>query len=270
MGQSYDEIPDNILEWIKKQEMFWVATCPLSADGHINVSPKGYKKTIHAISKNQFWWEDLCGSSIETVAHLRDNKRITILFQAFEGPPRICRLFGTGSFHEYGSEEYSKYIPDESRHPSSRAVIVVDIHKVGTSCGYSVPFYQFLSHRTQLLDHFGERELSYTDTPMKKFWVVYNSQSIDGLPGMIDGPSTEKELKNCWATEKESYKEANARRLALTSKPMSMSTVQGKQSRVMLGKMDLPDWIDQRTVVSFLLGVLCTMMLSYARQLIRM
>jgi len=214
MGQFFDEIPENVLEWLKKQEMFWVATAPLSAEGHVHVSPKGIKDTIHAISKNKFWYEDLSGSGAETIAHLRDNPRITILFHAFEGPPRVCRLFGKGTFHEYGSEDYSKYIPDGTRLPGSRAVIVIDIHKVGTSCGYAVPFYQFLSHRSQLLDVFDGREKPDSKFFLPRYWVEKNAKSMDGMPSVLDAPHVTCEFKNCWQDKKGSYEEANAARLA--------------------------------------------------------
>lgn len=118
MGQFYTEIPSFLIPWIKQQKMFWVATAPLSETGHVNVSPKGFNGTFHIVDQNKVWYEDMSGSGMttfscanlyirahligslgaETVAHLRENKRITVMFNAFEGPPRIVRLFGTGIF----------------------------------------------------------------------------------------------------------------------------------------------------------------------------
>ncbi len=113
MGKFYDEIPGYAMAMIKKQHMFWVATAPLSADGHVNVSSKGVEGTFHIIDSHTVWYEDLSGSGepthlpfpteplslssgVETISHLRENGRITILFNAFEGPPSIVRLFGRG------------------------------------------------------------------------------------------------------------------------------------------------------------------------------
>ncbi|TBU51643.1 hypothetical protein BD310DRAFT_833860 [Dichomitus squalens] len=151
MGQFYDEIPETHIAWIKKQEMFFVATAPLSADGHVNVSPKGVRDSFHVESRSRVWYEDLSGSGIETISHLKENKRITIMFCALEGAARILRIWGTGRVFEFGTPEYEELIPSEKRMTGSRAAIVVDVHKVGTSCGYAVPIYTFKSHRSALL-----------------------------------------------------------------------------------------------------------------------
>ncbi|KAK0217249.1 hypothetical protein IW262DRAFT_1396756 [Armillaria fumosa] len=208
MGKFYDEIPGYVMAMIKKQHMFWVATAPLSADGHVNVSSKGVEGTFHIIDSHTVWYEDLSGSGVETISHLRENGRITILFNAFEGPPSIVRLFGRGKFYEFGTPEYNALIRPETRHPGSRAVIMIDVHKVGTSCGYAVPFYEFKSHRTRLLEFAVKRELAdieaeeensavceppRADNGLKQYWVQQNTQSIDGLPGMAFGQhSTDK------------------------------------------------------------------------------
>ena len=144
-------------------------------------------------------------AGIETIAHLREagNARITVMFSAFQGPPRIARLFGTGAsrpyfgargltgagtVHEYGTPEYDALLPAHTRKPGSRAAIVVDVHKVGTSCGYAVPLYAFQAHRTRLLDYFArceERdrvEQGPAEKGLRAYWVEKNMQSIDGLP----------------------------------------------------------------------------------------
>ncbi|KAK0186847.1 hypothetical protein F5146DRAFT_1004909 [Armillaria mellea] len=167
MGKFYDEIPGYVMTTITKQHMFWM--------GSVNISSKGVEGTFHIIDSHTIWYEDLSGSGVETISHLRENGRITILFNAFEGPPSIVRLFGRGKFYEFGTPEYNALIPPETRHPGSRAVIMIDVHKVGTvrsfqlcgvsllikfqSCGYAVSFYEFKSHRTRLLEIAAEFEL---------------------------------------------------------------------------------------------------------------
>jgi len=120
MAKFYDEIPEWLFEWIQKQQMFWVASAPLSTQGHINVSPKGTENSFQVVNSKQVWYEDLTGSGmvynaygrlaagwlimcsgIETISHIRENGRVTIMFSAFDGPPRILRLFGVGklSYH---------------------------------------------------------------------------------------------------------------------------------------------------------------------------
>ncbi|CAE6451474.1 unnamed protein product [Rhizoctonia solani] len=168
---------DVIARWIEEQKCFWVATAPLSGKGHVNISPKGLtgtfkiidnktffyqdltgSGTFKIIDNKTFFYQDLTGSGVETAAHLRENGRITVLFNAFEGPPRICRLFGTGKFYELGSPRYNELIPPEERLSGSRAAVVVDVHKVGTSCGFSVPLYKLDGERTTLQDWTDELE----------------------------------------------------------------------------------------------------------------
>ncbi|KAJ3513024.1 hypothetical protein NLJ89_g3182 [Agrocybe chaxingu] len=158
MGHFVDEIPPHLAEWIQKQQMFWVASAPLSPDGHVNVSPKAIEATFHVVNSRRVWYEDLSGTGAETVSHIRENGRVTILFHAFEGPARIVRLYGKGFFYEIGTPEYEALLPADKRIPGSRAVIGLDVHKVGTTCGYAVPYYKFIGHRTQLVDWAARKE----------------------------------------------------------------------------------------------------------------
>jgi len=148
---------------------------------------------------------------VETISHLRENGRITILFNAFQGPPRICRLFGTGTVHEFGTLGYDALIPVNERKPGSRSAIIINVHKVGTvsivyffrfrsccypslqqSCGYAVPLYIFQSHRTKLLEFFDKKENAermappggVSDDGLKAYWALKNMKSIDGLEGL--------------------------------------------------------------------------------------
>ncbi|KZP32025.1 hypothetical protein FIBSPDRAFT_916615 [Athelia psychrophila] len=192
MGQFFDDIPPFLPPWLAEQEMFWVATAPLGGGGHVNVSPKGTRGCFHYVSPTRVWYQDLSGSGNETISHLREpgNGRITILFSAFQGPPRITRLFGTGTVHEYGTPEYDALIPVSERKPGSRSAIVIDVHKVGTSCGYAVPFYAFQAHRTKLLDFFDRRERAdraeggRSEKGLQAYWAQKNAESMDGMPGL--------------------------------------------------------------------------------------
>lgn len=200
MGKTYDSIPADLIEWALKQKMFWVATAPLSGDGHVNVSPKGVEGTFHIVNPNQCWYEDLTGSGVETISHLCENGRITVMFHAFDGAPRIMRFYGKGTVHEFGTPEYERLLPSDKRHISSRAAIVVDIHRVGTSCGWGIPKYVFQEERTNTWDYFRKMEAadqelaesghSPSEPPpegtrtMKYYWLLKNATSIDGLAGL--------------------------------------------------------------------------------------
>ncbi|KZV75212.1 hypothetical protein PENSPDRAFT_681178 [Peniophora sp. CONT] len=190
MGKTYDHIPEDMIEWGASQKAFWVATAPLDGEGHVNVSPKGVEGTFHFVDKNRVWYEDLTGSGAETVSHLRENGRITILFQAFDGGPRILRLFGKGHVHEFGTPEYEQLLPPGKRQPGSRAVIVVDVHRVGTSCGWGVPFYQYVGPRDTLVN-FGVKMEKDDGEPLKKYWNKTNVRSVDGLPSLQTAIATE-------------------------------------------------------------------------------
>ncbi|KAL1880783.1 hypothetical protein VTK73DRAFT_5168 [Phialemonium thermophilum] len=199
MGVFYEAIPDSLRDWIQKQKMFWVATAPLSGSGHVNVSPKG-GDYFGVLDARTFWYLELTGSGSETIAHLYEpgNARITVMMSAFEGPPRILRLFGTGQVLENGTQEFESFV---SRHgvrliPGTRSVIIVHIHQVGTSCGFSVPYYDFKAHRPILVDHFKKKEEKYLagneNERIDRYWAAKNAWSMDGLPAMKKGLETAK------------------------------------------------------------------------------
>ena len=180
MGKSYEALNDKLEAFIKAQHMFFVATAPLTPDGHVNVSPKGYD-TFRILSPNKVAYLDYGGSGIETHAHVLENERITLMFCAYEGKPNILRLYGRGSvcaFYDEGFDELMKLFPDYDR---ARAIIIVDLTRITDSCGFSIPFYEYQGERDQL-DR-THRHRSVED------WYEYrlsrNAESIDGLPGLI-------------------------------------------------------------------------------------
>ncbi|KAF9531429.1 hypothetical protein CPB83DRAFT_786776, partial [Crepidotus variabilis] len=205
MVHFFDEIPKDIMAWVQQQKMFWVATAPLAEDGHINLSPKGFEGTFHIVDPTTVWYEDMSGSGVETISHIRENGRLVIMFCAFEGPPQIIRFWGKGEVHEFDTPGYNALIPLAKRQPGSRSVIMLHITKVSTSCGFSIPFYTFRSHRMKLhkMAAFKEskdieaeaascyqaKARGYPDRPtagLKGYWEKNNVKSIDGLPGLQD------------------------------------------------------------------------------------
>ncbi|KAI0552318.1 pyridoxamine phosphate oxidase family protein [Xylaria curta] len=201
MGAFFEEIPENVMDWIVKQKVFWISTAPLSRHGHVNVSPKG-GDCFGVPDRRTFWYMDMTGSGNETISHLLEpgNGRVTILFNAFEGPPRILRLWGKGRVLEYGSPEFDEIVERENitTLPGTRSVIVVDIHQVGTSCGYQVPFFNFVEHRRVLEKYFETKvskfERGNEKESMDRYWALKNAWSMDGLPGMRRGLKAGKEF----------------------------------------------------------------------------
>ncbi|KAF2729716.1 hypothetical protein EJ04DRAFT_501861 [Polyplosphaeria fusca] len=194
MGVFYETIPDSLRPWIMEQKMLWVASAPLAGDGHINISPKG-GQYFGIINERTFWFMDLTGSGVETTSHLHEpgNGRICVMFMAFDGPPRIIRIWGKGVAAENGTRGYADFVAkhDVKTIPGSRSIIVVDIHQVASSCGFSVPFYDFKGYRSILNDFFEKKEKAYqngkADESMEKYWAFKSQLSIDGLPGMKRG-----------------------------------------------------------------------------------
>lgn len=146
--------------------MFWVASAPLAGSGHVNISPKG-GDYFGVLDERTFWYMDLTGSGSETIAHLyeKGNGRITVMFNAFEGPPRILRLFGKGRVLEDGTEPFEEFVKkhDVKIIPGTRAIVLVNVHQVGTSCGFSVPFYEFKEHREVLNDFFARKDAKFRE-----------------------------------------------------------------------------------------------------------
>jgi len=203
MAKYWECLQPDLIAWIITQKLFWVATSPLSPDGHINVSPKGVAGTFHVIDERRVWYEDLTGSGVETISHIRENGRITVMFNAFDGAPRIVRLFGKGTVYEFGSKEYVELIPPEKRNPGSRAAIVVDIYQVSSSCGFAVPFYSYQGERHILSQMSKNKEQKDNEAEagaenpstcraedgIREYWEQQNNKGLDGLPALTSASS---------------------------------------------------------------------------------
>lgn len=178
MGRAFEEINEPMQRFIEAQQMFFVATAP-SADGRVNLSPKGYD-SFAVLSPNRVAYLDLTGSGVETVAHVRQNGRITFMFCAFEGKPNIVRLYGTGRVVTEVDDEFDSLIGHFSGRPAGlRSIIVADIDRTSNSCGFAVPFMDYVEDRQKLADHWTSRGPDV----LPDYWAEKNATSIDGLPG---------------------------------------------------------------------------------------
>ena len=179
MGKIYSELDQRLSAFVTAQQMFFVSTAPLAADGHINLSPKGLD-SFRILGAREVAYLDLTGSGVETIAHLRENGRLTIMFCAFEGAPRILRLYGRGRTIEPGDDKWDRYRGEFPNYPGVRSVIVMDIERIADSCGYAVPRFAFQDQRTQLTE-FAQRK---GEEALARYRREQNSESIDGLPGL--------------------------------------------------------------------------------------
>lgn len=181
MGKQYDEIDAKLRAWIEAQHVFFVATAPLAADGHVNLSPRGLKDTFQVLDGHCVAWVDLTGSGAETIAHLRENGRIVVMFCAFEGPPKIVRLHGTGRVVLPDTDEYDALIGRfDCDLLGARAVIVVTVSRVSDSCGYAVPRLEFVDERDILTLSAAKKG----PQRLASYRAAKNAASIDGLPAL--------------------------------------------------------------------------------------
>lgn len=180
MGKVYGEIGEAQRELIAAQKMFFVATAPLAGEGHINLSPKGLD-SFRILDANTVAYLDLTGSGAETIAHLRENGRIVIMFCTFEGAPKILRLYGRGEVVTPGSSEFVSLAALFPPMDGVRSVIRIHVERVADSCGYSVPRMKFEAERTQLLDWAARK-----GDGLREYRRNNNARSIDGLPALSD------------------------------------------------------------------------------------
>jgi Pyridoxamine 5'-phosphate oxidase len=190
MGKVYPELNERLRKFIGRQSVFFVATAPcLTADGeggHVNVSPKGYRDTFAILGPLQVAYLDLTGSGAETIAHLGQNGKITIMFCSFEREPKILRLYGTGRVVVPGAPEWQElagHFPAtgySSNQASRRAIIVVDLDRVADSCGYAVPMMELTQERDLLVRSDEKKSAAQLDA----YRAEKNAVSIDGLPAL--------------------------------------------------------------------------------------
>jgi predicted pyridoxine 5'-phosphate oxidase superfamily flavin-nucleotide-binding protein len=179
MGKIYSTLDEAVTQFIHAQPVFFVATAPLDARGHVNVSPKGLD-TFRILGPKTLAYLDLTGSGVETVAHVKENSRITLMFCAFAGPPKILRLYGRARVLEPQNVEYPALLGRFPDFESARAIIVVEVIRIADSCGYGVPLFKYEKDRDQLAAWARNRGQERLKTYRKE----KNSHSIDGLPGL--------------------------------------------------------------------------------------
>ena len=150
MGKIYNKIDDKSANWIEQQRMFFVATAPISGEGLVNLSPKGLD-SFRILDAHTVAYLDLTGSGIETIAHVKENARITIMFYAFEGPPKILRIHGHGEVIEKSNPRFNSLISKFIKFKSTRAIIIIKIKRVANSCGFGIPIYHFHQQRDTLI-----------------------------------------------------------------------------------------------------------------------
>ena len=179
MGKIFDALDEQLCDWISQQQMFFVASAALAADTLINCSPKGID-SFRVIDAQRVAYLDLVGSGAETIAHVRENGRLCIMFCAFEGAPKILRLQGQAQIHLPDSEAYADLRVHFADVPGARSIIELQVQRIADSCGFGVPQYSYQGQREQLTKWAAKQG----PEKLRSYQAEHNQRSIDGLPAL--------------------------------------------------------------------------------------
>src|SRR4051794_4268983 len=186
MGKSYERIDGRLRAFIEAQHMFFTATAPLDGDGTVNLSPKGLSGSFAVLDELTVAYLDFAGSNAETVAHLRENGRITLMWCAFQGPPNIVRIHGHGEPVFRDDARWSQLLShfphiDGAVH-GLRAIIVVHAELIRDTCGYAVPLMTYDGDRDLHAKRFARED----DESLSRYFEgkEFIATSLDGLPGL--------------------------------------------------------------------------------------
>jgi len=189
MAKTFEEIGDHLRGWVERQAMFFVASAPLSGEGHVNVSPKGPIGSLRVLGPRRVAYLDVGGSGAETIAHVRENGRIVVMLCAFEGPPRIVRFHGRGAVLLRGEERYEEVLAegafdDASVPEARRAIVEVEVTRISDSCGYGVPLMSFEGLREHHALSTAKKLRTKGVDGYEQYRRDVNGSSLDGLPAL--------------------------------------------------------------------------------------
>jgi hypothetical protein len=179
MGKTYAEIDERLRAFLERQHLFFVATAPSGPTGRVNLSPKGFD-TLRVLGPREMAYIDYVGSGAETIAHVRENGRITLMLCAFEGPPSILRIYGRGEIVEPQDESFARLRALFGPSRFVRSIVRIDVERIADSCGFGVPLFRYERDRTQYED-WGK---SKGDEVVVDYQRSHNAESIDGLPAL--------------------------------------------------------------------------------------
>ncbi len=180
MAVEKPELSESLIGFIRRSPMFFIATAPSGQGGHINCSPRPLDWSFFIDSPKRVGWFDLVGSGIETIAHLKDNGRIVLMFCSFGGKPLILRVHGSGAVFEPGDDVFEASVSSLDSSLGVRAVVIVEVERVSTSCGYGVPVMEFVAHRPTINEWLEKKG----DEGLVEYRMRNNLVSVDGLAGL--------------------------------------------------------------------------------------
>ena len=179
MGKTFASIDDDLATFIQAQKLFFVGSAPLSADGLVNLSPKGFD-ALRILDPMTVVYLDLTGSGAETIAHVKENSRLVMMFCSFEGAPKIVRLHGSGEAVEKGDEEFEKLSALYPETMGLRSFIKLHVERIADSCGWGVPLYEYQGQRDTYPRYVEQKGAE----GIRKGQLKSNMTSLDGLPAL--------------------------------------------------------------------------------------
>ena len=187
MAKVYEQIDPQLVRWIAKQRLFFVASAPLDPAGHVNVSPKGPIETLRVLDGHTLAYLDMVGSGAETAAHVRENGRIVVMLCAFDGPPRIVRLHGSAQLVQADDERFPALLErcgfDAEGVPAARrAIVLIDVARIADSCGYGVPLMSYDGARPHMQAWAQKKLRAGGEHALRDYQREKNGRSLDGLP----------------------------------------------------------------------------------------
>ncbi|QEY12248.1 pyridoxamine 5'-phosphate oxidase family protein [Cellvibrio sp. KY-YJ-3] len=179
MGKRFEAISEALQEFIAQQKIFFVGTA--TDTSRVNISPKGMD-SLRVLDANRVIWLNVTGSGNETAAHLQTHPRMTIMFAAFEGAPMILRLYGTARAIHNGDAEWAALYAHFPANTGARQIFDMQVELVQTSCGMSIPFFDYVDEREQL----NQWAVNKGEQGIRDYWQEKNKLSLDGVPTGID------------------------------------------------------------------------------------
>jgi len=175
MSEKFEQLHEKHIEFINQQQMFFVATA--GAKGYINLSPKGLD-SLRVEDNSTIYWLNLTGSGNETAAHVLENQRMTLMLNSYDKQPLILRIYGAAEMVQPRDPEWANLIGKFPEHNAARQIFKLKISLVQTSCGYAVPYYEYIGER-QTLDNWANKK---TTIEITEYQQEKNALSIDGKP----------------------------------------------------------------------------------------
>lgn len=175
MAKQFEQLSPAHHSFIQEQHMFFVATA--APDGRVNISPKGMD-SLRILGDNRILWLNLTGSGNETAGHLLEANRMTMMWCSFTTRPQILRCYGSARTTQEGDADWAEMLSQFPAHRSARQIYDMSIDMVQTSCGYAIPFMDYVGERDTMQKWVDGK----SDAELRDYWRTRNTETIDGKP----------------------------------------------------------------------------------------